>query len=765
MKKRVCLAILTMGFSGLVAEILLLREFLIVFSGNEFSIGIILANWLLLESFGAFILGRRTEKLSDGLHAFTTTNFVFSITLALAIFLVRLLRTILGFSIGEPIGLFPILYSSFILLLPVSVSHGALFTFSCHLYSRFSNQDPSSAGKVYAYETVGTVLGGIVCTYLLIPHLHTFQAISGLALLNALICLFLVAPYAQARCLRTSTLTILGVFALSALALATQANKVHLYSIKAQWRDLNVVHYQNSPYGNICVVENEGQYIFFQDGMPDIITPIPDMPFVEGLVHLPLLAQPEPRSLLVLSGGVGGVIGEALKHPTIEVIEYAELDPLLIDLFRKFSTPLTEDELTDTRVHIKHIDGCFFLRTTRNAYDVILVGITEPSTLQTNRFFTQEFFTLAQARLNEGGILVIGLPGSLTYMSQELKDLNSCIFHTLRSVFPYVRVFPGDGTNLFLSSNSPEIAAFGKVQVIDRLHQRGMETQVALPWYIEQKLHSGWQTWFAHLIEGGSQKINTALHPIGLFYVISNWNALFAPSLRPIFRHVESISLGSIILSIAFLLIVYLFIRARTRRLWRVGVPFSVLTTGFAGMIFDLMIIFAFQSVYGYVFSWVGLLVAAFMAGAACGAILSAKFLERASCFRLFVGIELALILFSTLFLALVPLFHTYSVSPGLFFMVRLLFLLLSFFGGLLIGSQFPLANKLYLNDGSSLTGTAGLLYAADLLGGWLAGIVGSVVLLPILGLVGAALTVASLKVASLIILTTQAHWYALRGR
>jgi spermidine synthase len=47
MKIRVFIAILTLGFSGLVAEILLLREFLIIFSGNEFSIGIILANWLI----------------------------------------------------------------------------------------------------------------------------------------------------------------------------------------------------------------------------------------------------------------------------------------------------------------------------------------------------------------------------------------------------------------------------------------------------------------------------------------------------------------------------------------------------------------------------------------------------------------------------------------------------------------------------------------------------------------------------------------------
>ena len=58
MKNRIRIAVVVMGFSGLVAEILLLRELLIVFSGNELSIGIILANWLILEAFGSYVLNQ-----------------------------------------------------------------------------------------------------------------------------------------------------------------------------------------------------------------------------------------------------------------------------------------------------------------------------------------------------------------------------------------------------------------------------------------------------------------------------------------------------------------------------------------------------------------------------------------------------------------------------------------------------------------------------------------------------------------------------------
>ena len=169
MKKRIVIAILTLGFSGLVAEILLLRELLIVFSGNELCIGIILANWLILEAFGSYVLGRRAERSKYRLEAFALITILFSLSLPIAIYLTRILKGVMGISIGESIGFLPMLYSSFLVLSAVSILHGALFTYSCRIYSLFSSPSASSVGRVYVYETVGTIFGGIACTYLLVP--------------------------------------------------------------------------------------------------------------------------------------------------------------------------------------------------------------------------------------------------------------------------------------------------------------------------------------------------------------------------------------------------------------------------------------------------------------------------------------------------------------------------------------------------------------------------------------------------------------------
>jgi spermidine synthase len=383
------------------------------------------------------------------------------------------------------------------------------------------------------------------------------------------------------------------------------------------------------------------------------------------------------------------------------------------------------------RVEIQHVDGRLLVKTTPNTYDLIFVGITEPSNLQANRFFTKEFFSLAKTRLNKGGIFVLGLPGSLTYSNEELKNLNSSIYHTLKSVFSYIRVIPGDGTNLFLLSDSRAILTIDRMQILERLDQRNIKADVLVPWYIEKQLHPGWQDWFSNFIEGSSQKINSDFNPVGLFYSISFWNALYAPSLRWPFRQFERINLGTMVLLFVLFLLLYFFFRSRTKRSLRAGIPLAIITTGFAGMVFDLMLIFTFQSIYGYVFSWIGLLVASFMAGAACGAMLITKALARIkNCFNLFVKIELAIICFAIgcpfIFIAV----HEYLGSPGVF-VFGMLFLVISFICGLLIGSQFPLANKIYPRKSTSSSETAGLLYASDLLGGWFGGIIGAVVLLP----------------------------------
>lgn len=760
-KKALAISMFIMGFSGLVAQLVLLRELLIVFSGNEFSIGIILANWLILEAFGSFFVGKGAERTKNKVVTLVIITIIFSLYLPAGVFLARILKNILGVSIGENIAFLPMVYSSFLILLPASIPHGALFTYNCKVYSMLFNHAYSSIGRAYVYETIGTVTGGIVWTYLFIRYLNSFQIVISLVLLNIFVCLFiLLLTINWEKGISHKVFIIFSCLLLFFnlyLIFSNNLEKLHHVSIKKQWRKHNVVYYKNSIYGNICVVEREGQYIFFLDGIPQMIIPIPDFVFIEEFVHIPALAHPSPENILILSGGAGGVINEILKHPTVKLIDYAELDPLLIDVLKKFSTSLTEKELSDRKVRIKNVDGRLYLKTTKNKYDIIFVGLSDPSNLQTNRFYTMEFFLLARMKLNKNGILVVGLPGSLDYISEELRKLNLCIFNTLKEVFPFVRVFPGDGINLFLSSSSGEITKFDRAIFVSRLLERDINPEVLVPRYIEKKLHPGWQDWFLKIFKEKSGKINRDFKPLGVFYSISNWNAIFAPCFRIFFRWFEIIYIW--IYPITLIIFGALFYLARVREinLVTLGIPICIVTTGFAGMMFDLVTIFAFQVIYGYVFSWIGLLVTSFMAGASTGAIILTSAIKRMeNSLTFFIRTEVWLVCFSFVLPFIILVSNYYLGFPHTVPFLKMLFLLISFVGGFLVGVQFPLANKIYLDNNPDLSRTAGLIYSSDLIGGWIGGIMGSVFLLPVLGLMESCMLVVLLKLGSLIILTFQ---------
>jgi len=755
MKTRTLFAILIMGFSGIVAQVLLLRELLITFQGNELSIGIILANWLLLEASGAYFLGKNIAHRRYKIEMFVFFQILFSIFFPIAIYLSRTIKVIIGVASGEALGIVPMVFSSFIVLLLVSVTHGALFTFGCSIYDVMNkpSRGAASIGRVYIYETIGTLIGGIIFTYMLIVYFNSVQISLGIAVLNLIMCILLLGRFWLSAINIAKILgfvSFLFLFLFSFLMFSNGADILQEYSIKQQWRGQDVLHYQNSIYGNVVVTVREEQYTFFSDGIPIITTPTPDIAFTEEFIHLPMLYHPAPRNVLIISSGAGGVIHEVLKHP-VERIDYVELDPLLLDMVKKFSTPLTDSELTSSKLNVHYVDGRYFIKESSHSYDLIFLGLSNPQDLQVNRLFTREFFFSVKKRLEDEGILVVHLPGSLTYIGEELKNLNRCIFNTLNDVFSYIEIIPGDGTNLYLVSQSEGISLLKPQDIIQRLADRGIETRLLTPYHIAYKLNPRWRDWLLTSLEHATEKINRDFHPLGVFYSLAYWNALFSPSLRGFFNSFEKMTLPMFIFVFLALMLVLFITRKRYQGIVQVSIPMCIATTGFAGMVFNLVLIFAFQTLYGYVFSWIGIIVSALMVGVAVGGYFSTSLLvKRTRYLTLFSGTEIAIILFSIILPFAFLKSDVLSTRP-------VLFLPLAFISGLLIGLEFPLANKIHLSTrgSSELSSTAGLLYGADLIGGWFGGVLGGVMLLPVLGLAGTCVVVCMFKLSTFILLVS----------
>jgi spermidine synthase len=175
-------------------------------------------------------------------------------------------------------------------------------------------------------------------------------------------------------------------------------------------------------------------------------------------------------------------------------------------------------------------------------------------------------------------------------------------------------------------------------------------------------------------------------------------------------------------------------------------------------MIFNLAIIFTFQTFYGYLYHQIGLLIAIFMLGVALSSLFITQRLDRIKRGPLqFLKIEIGIILFSFLFPFVFSISSLYFEKTAISFLLYGVFLFMSFLSGAGIGLQFPLATKIYLGVPSKaepLGHTAGLVYGADLSGGFVGGLLGGIILLPILGLKESCFMMAMIKMSSLILLS-----------
>lgn len=124
----------------------------------------------------------------------------------------------------------------------------------------------------------------------------------------------------------------------------------------------------------------------------------------EMITHVPMAVHPNPKKILVIGAGDGGVIRELVQYKTIEHIDLVEIDEMVIDVAKKY-LPQTASKLDDSRVHIHIEDGLKYIRSCENEYDLIIVDSTDPFG-PGEGLFTREFYGSCYKALKEDGIMV-----------------------------------------------------------------------------------------------------------------------------------------------------------------------------------------------------------------------------------------------------------------------------------------------------------------------------------------------------------------------
>ncbi len=725
-------ALMLIGFSAVIGQVVLMRELMVVFNGNEISLGILLATWLFWTAIGSvvcsfFLRGSRARWMVAALE------IVLGVSLPATIWALRVSKSLFQSVPGELVGPIPALLASLVCLSVFCVVAGALFVFAAHMVNLESNVDARRAVcTAYLLEAAGSAIGGITASLVLLRFFEPFQI--------ACIVLVLNLSMATVLLLRMSRKQWTGAAGLAALLavflLARVAPMVERQAQARQWSGFQVIASHDSIYGNLTVTETGTIRSLYENGL--ILASAPDEAAAEESVHYALLEHPAPRRVLLIGGGASGSVAQALKHPTVERVDLVELDPALIGMAREFFPAESAALFSDPRVHLHYADGRAYLRSTRDRFDVMIVNVPDPQTAQLNRFYTAEFFRSARNHLAPGGLLALQLRSSEEAISPDLAKFLRCINRTLREVFPYVVAIPGETIHFFGATRSGVLTGDPRT-LVARLLERKLQTRYVREYFIPFRMMPDRMEQVGDQLQPlATTQVNRDFSPIAYYFNVVLWSAQFKPDYAVWLRAAEHVDfsavLGVVLLVMFSAAALCGFVPARERRA-RSAATFSMAATGFTLMALQIFLLLAFESIFGYVYHQLAILIALFMAGIALGSWLGLRRIRRDehSACRAVALTQLLLALSAPVLMVLLSWFARVSGAAATWLVAQCVFPALAALSGILGGFQFPMATAIYLHDGSGRR-ALGTLYAIDLMGGCVGALVLSGYLIPVFG-------------------------------
>lgn len=680
-----------LGTTSIMAQVILLREFMAVFSGNELVIGLVMANWMILTALGAW-LGRFPLRFRSAFSVITTGVLLLSVLPFATAFLINFLKNIV-FPVGALIGVFQIFYASLLLLIPFCLLSGFLFTFIVKSFSSLRNQNET--GMIYGLESVGSVAGGLISGLLFVSFLSSTESLLLLAILNG-VSLLLINLKKKSKWLMWLPLSI----SVTALLLLFFNPEKFIQSFVYPNQTIEVS--KDSPYGNMVITRREKMVSVYTNN--NLIFDSENFMVNEETVHFPMIQHPHPKSVLMISGDLVGEIAEIKKYkPTW--IDCVDDNRWLLSLLGD-----TLNKLTNDTIKITASDPVRFIRKTTRKYDIAIMNLSGPSTMQSNRFYTLEFYALLKKRLTPDAVMSFGIQSLPNYLNQEAVNLNSSLFATLKAVFKNVIIIPGE-KNYFLASDT-----LLTYNIAEAVQSKGIENRYVNQYYFDDSLLKNRGENILSALNP-SAEINQNMKPVtyqqGLSYWLSQFKGRYwLPA------------------AIAIALSLFVFFRGNTSSK-------TMFLTGFSASGLEILLLFGLQVFFGNIYLLTSFVFAGFMLGLATGSLLGNSFRRRnyQSHTQLLIGLFAAtscLLLFSN---GMANLPET---------IVYFLFLVATILIGTLTGFQFAQVSQ---NQHENYAEISGKTYSYDLAGSAMGALAISIYLVPVWGIVSSVIGLALMNI------------------
>lgn len=339
-----------------------------------------------------------------------------------------------------------------LVLMPLTLCIGMTYPLAVRVLADRAEEAAPASARVYAWNTVGAIVGALGAGFLVIPWLR----FEGSALFA--VALSAVLAVASIWLLQKPRLP-LGLAITGAAALVIVLFRPEVPEELIRTSPLNIANHGRLLYydvgrsASVMVIEQDGGLILRTNGLPEaMMETTGSAPRFSGefwLSPLAVIARPQTESMLVVGYG-GGVVLEGVP-PSVKRIDVIEIEPLVIEANRATRAMRKRDPLLDPRVNIITNDARGALNLSNAKYDAIVSQPSHPWTAGASHLYTLEFMKQAREHLNEGGVFVQWM--NIAFINESLlRSLTA----TLIEAFGEVRIYrPDPSTLVFLASAGP----------------------------------------------------------------------------------------------------------------------------------------------------------------------------------------------------------------------------------------------------------------------------------------------------------------------
>lgn len=386
------LSLFATGFAGIVAEFVLatLATYIV---GNP------VLQWTLVMSLMLFAMGvgSRISKylLNHLIDTFIVIEFILSILCASSVVLI--------YSIA------PFTLYTNLLIYTLAMAIGLLIGMEIPLVIRINDSYENlriNISSVMEKDYYGALAGGLVFAFFALPKLGLTYTPIALGMVNFSVAAVLLWKFLQLvkykRFLISAFLMVTGFM----VTLLFFVKPIILYGEQSQYRD-KVIFAKQTRYQKLVITQWKKYYWLFINGHEQFSS-YDEEKYHEPLVHPALLLSPSRKSILILGGGDGLAVREVLKHQDVERITLVDIDPEMtgLSMTNTVLRNINRDSMNHPKVQIINQDAYRFLQDDNNLYDVIIIDLPDPNSIQLARLYSRSFYILSKRRLAKYGVLV-----------------------------------------------------------------------------------------------------------------------------------------------------------------------------------------------------------------------------------------------------------------------------------------------------------------------------------------------------------------------